>query len=495
MRVVFVSSEIVPFAKTGGLADVAGTLPVELARRGVKVHVFMPYYRQIAEGDHKTEQTNISFRVQVGDAKKKVSLIDGQLDEGRVPVHFIREDAAFDREALYGTPQGDYPDNAARFALFSRAVLEAIKTLSLNPDLIHVNDWQAALIPVYTRTLESRALGHTATLLTIHNLAYQGVFPAETYPLTGLPEEHYNWRELEFYDQVNFLKGGIVFSNAVNTVSKRYAEEIQTAEFGCGLEGVLRERSHSLYGIVNGVDYTKWDPSVDDFIPRKYSPKKPAGKAACKAQLQKDVGLPVDNKAPLIGLIGRLVDQKGLDILAPAVDEIISMDAQMVVLGTGSDKYHRLLENVAAKHPDKVAAKITFDNALAHRIEAGSDIFLMPSRYEPCGLNQLYSLRYGTVPVVHATGGLADTIVQYTPELLKEGRANGFRFEEYTTKALLNTLKEALSLYREDPAAWRDLMLAGMKQDWSWSRSAAEYIELYEKLVGEGKTQGSAKEA
>jgi len=475
---------MVPYSKTGGLADVAGALPKALAARGVKVVAFSPYYAVVKNGGYKVKPTGIGLKIPVGENVFDGEVLKGSSGRGKPDVYFIARDAYFDRPEIYGTSWGDYPDNVERFTFFSRAVIEATRTLGIRPDVMHVNDWQTAMIPVYLKTIykNEKAFRKTKCLMAIHNIAYQGVFPEVKYPVLGLDWKYYNWLELEFYDKVCLLKGGIVFSEAISTVSKRYSEEITTPEFGWGLNGVLSERRNRLYGIVNGVDYSVWDPGADTHIPENYSIAKLAGKARCKEELQKEMGLPVAPEVPLIGFIGRLADQKGMDILAGAMEGLMNMNIQFVVLGTGAEHYHQMMDEVAAARPDKMAVRITFDNALAHRIEAGCDMFLMPSRYEPCGLSQLYSLRYGTVPIVHLTGGLADTVVNCNSASLKRNKATGFEFVDYTPWALLDAVERAVEAYH-NPMVWKKLQKTGMKQDWSWDRSAAEYVKLYKRMM------------
>lgn len=482
MRVLILSSEVAPFAKTGGLADVVGALPPHLKKQGCETFVMMPYYRQVIQGKFDIKPTGKSVTVPIRDRA-----ITGEIFEGRinstVPIYFIRQDAYYHREGLYGTPKGDHHDNCERFVFFARAALAAVKALALKPDVIHCNDWQSALVPVYLKTTHAAdpELARIATLLTIHNLAYQGLFWHLDLPLIGLDWTYFTPEYLEFYGKINVLKGGIVLSTLINTVSKKYAEEIQTSDYGCGLEGVLADRKHDLYGVLNGVDYDEWSPEADKFIATKFSPDDLSGKKRCKTDLQQACQLPVTD-APLIGCISRLADQKGFDLIATAIADIMAMNLQMVILGTGEQHYHDLLTRIGQKYPKKISVNIKFDNRLAHQIEAGSDMFLMPSRYEPCGLNQLYSLKYGTIPVVRSTGGLADTITDCTPDNLEAGTANGFAFEKYDADELLKTIKRAVKTY-SDKHTWRRLMLGGMKQDWSWSRSALEYVKLYEKAV------------
>jgi starch synthase len=482
MNVIILSSEVAPFAKTGGLADVVGALPPYLRNQGVRTSVMMPYYRQTAQGKFETVPTGKSVSVVVRDRTVTGKILEGRI-RGDVPIYFIQQDAYYDRDGLYGTAKGDHPDNCERFVFFARAALEAAKVLGLEPDVFHCNDWQSALVPVYLKTTHanSPALARAATLLTIHNLAYQGLFWHLDMPLIGLDWAYFTPKYLEYYGKINLLKGGIIFSTLVSTVSKKYAEEIQTAEYGYGLEGVLADRRKDLYGVLNGVDYSEWSPEVDANIAARYNLNDLSGRKKCKADLQKTCKLALAD-APVIGCIGRLTVQKGFDLVAAVIDDIMKLGVQLVILGTGEQKYHDLLTLMSKKYPGRISLNIKFDNKLAHQIEAGVDMFLMPSRYEPCGLNQLYSLKYGAVPVVRNTGGLADTITDYTPVTIGAGKANGFVFEKYDAKELLQALKRAVHAYR-DKTTWNKLMLIGMKQDWSWSRSAAEYVQLYNRAV------------
>jgi len=485
MRVLFVTAEAVPFAKTGGLADVAGALPRALSAAGHDVALLLPFYRQAREkcgGD--VEQTGLELNIALGAETIKPRVLATTLPDSDVRVYLLDHPPFFDREQLYGTPEGDYPDNAARFIFFSKAAMALPKALDWQPTIYHCNDWQSALVPVYLRLAAATdAFYHNSrSLFTIHNLAYQGLFPAEAFALTGLDGSLFSPEGLEFYGKLNLLKGGILYARIINTVSPRYAKEIQTPEFGCGLEGVLASRADCLFGIINGIDYSVWNPATDPLIPANYSPEDLSGKAVCKAKLQERCGLPVRPDVPLLGMISRLDAQKGLDLLAEILDELAELDLQFVLLGTGKQEFHDLFTQIGQRHPEKLSMNIMFNNELAHQIEAGCDMYVMPSRYEPCGLNQLYSLKYGTVPIVRKTGGLADTIVNATPTALGKGTANGFSFESYSARALYNTIRRALRLFY-DRRAWRRLMLTGMRQDWSWQKSAAEYVELYQKAL------------
>ena len=489
LRICICASEAVPYAKTGGLADVAGALPRALAALGCDVRVVLPGYRTIDRG-------KFGFRaigeapVLLGVERAAVRFFEGRLPGSPVPVYLVANDRYFDRQGLYGEGGRDYPDNLERFTLFGRGTLALLTHLGWAPQVLHCQDWQTGLLPVWLR-IEPRdgVLAETGTLFTVHNLAYQGLFPAERLPITGLSAEVFTPRGIEFYGKINLLKGGLVFADLLSTVSEQYAREIQTEEFGCGLEGVLRERAEALVGILNGVDYGAWDPATDPLIPARYTPEDLAGKAVCKSDLQRALGLVPDPKAPLIGMITRLADQKGLDLVAATIETILGWGAQFTLLGTGDPAYHTRFKTLGDRYRGRAAVTLGFDETLAHRIEAGADLFLMPSRYEPSGLNQLYSLRYGTVPIVRKTGGLADTIVDTTPETLGRGTANGFVFETYAPEALREAARRALAVFRE-PASWRRLQSVGMRQDFSWGRSAARYIDAYRRVTA---SRGAAR--
>jgi starch synthase len=481
-RVGFCTSETVPFAKTGGLADVAGALPRALADVGCDVRVILPAYGSI-------DREAFGFRpigeagVLVGGKRAPVQFFETTLPGTALPVYLVANSPCFDRPGLYGEGGRDYPDNLERFAVFCRGTQALLRHLQWSPQVLHCQDWQTALLPVWLRTEpRDQGLAETGTLFTVHNLAYQGLFPREQLPLTGLGSDLFTPSGIEFYGKINLLKGGLVFADLLSTVSEQYAREIQTEEFGCGLEGVLRERAGALVGILNGVDYTAWDPATDRHIAANYVPDHIAGKAVCKADLQSAVGLVPNPKAPLIGMITRLADQKGLDLVSAVIEPVLKMGAQFTLLGTGDAVYHTRFREVGDRYRGRAAVTLGFDEGLAHRIEAAADIFLMPSRYEPSGLNQLYSLRYGTVPVVRKTGGLADTIEDATPDALARGVANGFVFEEYAPPALLDAITRALAAFRT-PEVWRRIQDVGMRQDFSWGRSAARYVAAYRRVV------------
>lgn len=490
MKIVFASSEAVPFAKTGGLADVSGSLPRVLAEMGHEVFLILPKYRSIDEKRFSLTKTGITLKVPIALRMETAEVYSGE-SVPRFHSLFIRKDTYYDRDQLYGTPSGDFEDNAERFTFFSRALLETALALDVNPDIIHCNDWQTGLAPVYLKTLyrNSSSLKPAASIFTVHNIGYQGLFWHYDLQLTNLGWELFTPQALEFYGKINFLKAGMVFADAVTTVSRKYMEEIQTPEFGAGLDGVLRGRKEDLYGILNGVDYGEWSPAKDPLIKEPYSPADLKGKRACKTDLQREFGLELREETPLIGMISRLDEQKGFDLIEAIMEKLMELGPQYVLLGTGKEKYHLLLENLQKKYPQQLGVKIAFNNVLAHKIEAGADMFLMPSRYEPCGLNQIYSLKYGTVPIVRATGGLDDTIADFNP-LTAAG--NGFKFQDYTASGLLEAIQRALRVYSDRPT-WEKLMLRGMSADFSWERSAREYLKVYQETLERKKSRTAGR--
>ncbi len=474
MHIAFAASECVPFSKTGGLADVVGALPRALAALGHKVSVYSPLYRNTKLEKSATAVRSIT--VPFDDQYRFCSIVDGGVDEG-VQHYFVDYPAYFDRDALYGTPIGDYHDNAERFTLFCRAVIEGAKILGV-PDLFHCHDWQSALIPVLLRTLyaEDPAFERVNSVFTIHNMGYQGLFPAEILPLLMLPWDLFTLSKMEFYGKVNFLKGALVYADYVTTVSRRYALEIQTAEYGFGLEGVLRGRSGTVAGILNGVDYSQWSPESDQYIPAHYSDADLGNKAKDKTELLREFGL-ADSPLPVVGIVSRFAAQKGFDLIQQVGDRMAREEAIFLVLGSGDKTYEDMLRRLNKQYPHRFAVRVAYDNPLAHKIEAGSDMFLMPSRYEPCGLNQIYSLRYGTVPIVRATGGLDDTIENWDP-LTRKG--TGFKFTGYSGEEMLATLRTALEVFK-NKESWQKIMRNGMGRDFSWNTSAKEYVKVYEK--------------
>lgn len=479
MRILLASSEVAPFAKTGGLADVAGALPKALHALGHDIRVVLPKYRMVDAVKHGLRQIAASLPVPIAGRTENASLWQGAI--GAAPVYFVGHDGYYDREGLYQVKGQDYPDNAERFAFFSRAVLELTRALDFRPDVLHCNDWQTGLVPTYLRTTfeDDPACRATGVLFTVHNLGYQGLFDPEVLATANLERKLFNPFGIEFYGKVNLLKAGLVFADLISTVSLKYSQEIQTEEFGCGLEGVLRARAKDVHGILNGIDYDEWHPGRDPHIATRFSRDDLAGKAACKADLQRGFGLPERPDVPLLAVISRLAEQKGIDLVAEALDAILGLDAQLVLLGTGEPALHHAFEAAKTAHPSQIGLKLGFDVSLSHKIEAGADLFLMPSRYEPCGLNQMYSLAYGTVPVVRATGGLDDTIQPFDFET---GGGNGFKFAEATAEALLVTVRRAVALYRQ-PDQWRRLIRNAMACDFSWDRSAREYEALYQQIV------------
>ncbi|MFV1966511.1 MAG: glycogen synthase GlgA [Pirellulaceae bacterium] len=483
MNVVIASSEVTPFSKTGGLADVCGALPLALAKRGAKPMVITPAYRCVLRSKLSLERTDVDLNIPIGSKVVRGGILKTVLPDSDIPVYFVEQPTYFDRHELYREAGEDYKDNCERFVFFCRAVMQTIQTLDLPVDILHCNDWQTGLIPAYLRVEYERVPGfeHMVSLLTIHNLAYQGCFWHWDMLLTGLDWKYFNWRQMEFFDHLNLLKTGIVFADAVSTVSPRYAEEIQGQPLGCGLDDALKLRRDVLYGVINGVDYGVWNPEIDPYLSARYDVTNwIAGKAANKASLRSEMGLPASPSAPLIGLVGRLADQKGWDLVAAIMKRWVrDTDVQWVILGTGEPVYHQLLYGLAKEHPDKVAVRLEFSDRLANQIEAGADIFLMPSLYEPCGLNQLYSLQYGTVPLVRETGGLADSIRDASSENLASGIANGFSFQTYDGASLEETLRHACSVFLQQPHIWKQLVETGMRQDLSWVQSAKQYIDIY----------------
>jgi starch synthase len=470
MNILMVASEATPFAKTGGLADVLGALPAALQARGEQTAVVLPAYRQ----NQYPNEPRVAYRglwVPIGSGY----VVDiYQTTERGVSFYFVDCPPLFDREGIYGAGGADYPDNYIRFAVLSMASVGVARYL-FRPQIIHVHDWQAALAPVYIRQHfgGDPTFSGVKILFTIHNLGYQGIFGPEAVPLIGLDSRLFNPGQLEFFGRLNLMKGGIAFADAVSTVSKGYAREIQTPEYGFGLDGFLRQHG-PIYGIVNGVDYVEWNPEHDPFIARNYSVDDLSGKRECKRALMEELGLAsADSKRPLIGIVSRFAAQKGIDVIAEIASRLLEQDVQLAVLGSGDPPYESMFQRLADAYPDRVAVRIGYDNALSHRIEAGADMFLMPSRYEPCGLSQIYSLRYGTLPVVRATGGLDDTIDEGT----------GFKFRDFSGEALLDALGTALKAFG-DRDRWVAMMRRGMRKDFSWSSAAVEYLALYQRLLG-----------
>ncbi len=476
LHVAIASPEIGPFAKTGGLADMVGSLAIALERLNIKVSMIMPAYRQVLTGGFLHEQVG-TFHVPVAEDLEEGEIWRTKTGED-ITVYFIRADRYYDRDFLYATPEGDYPDNARRFIFFSRAVLEVLRMDP--PHVLHCHDWQSALSIVFLKTQPEYypELKDTKTVLTIHNMGYQGIFWNLDWPLLNLDGRYFAPPYLEFFGKINFLKGGMIFADMLTTVSPTYAEEIK-GEQGYGLEGVLRQRASDLVGILNGVDYNIWNPEIDPHIACNYSLEDPSGKRKCKEDLQRIFGLPIREDVPLIGMITRLTAQKGIDLLQQASPRLFKRDLQMVILGSGEKHYHSFIEALPAQYPGKAGVKLSFDEVLAHKIEAGADMFLMPSRYEPSGLNQLYSLKYGTIPVVRATGGLKDSIKEFN-KVRKTG--NGFLFKAYTPHALIGAVDRAISIFHQKDK-WNILMKNAMGEDFSWDKSAKEYVAVYKKVL------------
>lgn len=476
MKILIAASEAVPYVKTGGLADVAGALLKEYSKSsGGEAYLMLPLYRAIKRGFPLTD-TGRKVSVTLGTRS-----ISGRIFSHGTSSFFIECDEFFGRPDLYGTPGGDYTDNAARFIFFDKAVLKACVALGLRPDVIHCNDWQTGLLPLYLKTIyASEFFKGTATLMTIHNLGYQGLFDASEFALTGLPLEWFTPEGIEFYGKVNFLKAGILSSDVITTVSRTYAREILTPEYGYGLDGVLRKRLSDLYGVINGIDGEEWDPRKDKFIPSTYSSSDMTGKEVCKRELLKESSLSTGWKnAPLIALVGRLSAQKGLDILIDSAEYILSAGANLLILGKGDEEIQKNILATAGRHKGRMFVKVGYDEAFAHRIYAGSDMFLMPSRYEPCGLGQLIAMRYGTIPVARRTGGLADTIKDYEP-LTSSG--TGFLFDEYSASSFRQCVNRAFCVY-VDKRRWKKAAVGAMKEDFSWEGSAKEYNKLYATAV------------
>jgi len=486
LRVLVIASEVAPFAKTGGLADVAGALPRALLGLGHDVRILLPKYRGAEVHAADTRVVVPTIRVPLGDRFAEGALIEGHSQSG-VPVYLLEHEHYFNRDSLYGTADGDYWDNCERFVFFCRAALEGLARLDAarpgtrwQPQVIHANDWQTGLLPVYLHTLyrDHPFLGRLATVFTIHNLAYQGVFWHYDMPMTGLGWDLFTPAGLEFYGKLNFLKGGLIFSDLLTTVSRTYAREIRTPAFGCGLEGVLEERSQDLHGVVNGIDYEVWNPSKDPAIAHPFTAEDPEPKAVCRETLRRELGLE-DGVGPVLGVVTRLAEQKGMDLVLEAVPGLLAEGCQLVVLGSGDSRLEEAFRAAAEAHRGRVAVRIGYDDDLSRRIYAGSDAFLMPSRYEPCGLGQLIALRYGAAPIVRSTGGLADTVTEFDPA---RRAGTGFVFDDFTADALLAAARRAASTYRQPPV-WKALVRNAMAEDFSWDASAREYVTLYRKAL------------
>ena len=480
MEIWMAASEMAPYAKTGGLADVIAALPGVLVRAGHSVSCVLPYYHSV-RGQVAAKDLGLDLAVPLGERQARGRLLEAMTPEG-VRLYLVRRDEYFDRSSLYGTGERDYDDNAERFIFFSKAAHQIPRLLNRRPDVYHCHDWQTALLPLLVR-LDRQSTGFysgTHTVFTIHNLAYQGVFWALDYPMTNLPPALFSTAGLEYYGNINLMKAGILFCDLLTTVSPTYAREIQTPEFGCGLHAVVASRKDRLFGILNGVDLGQWHPSFDPLIAERYCADDLSGKWRCRAQLISRSGFSADpeRRIPVLGWIGRLVEQKGLDLLMPSLSGILDLPARLVMLGDGEPTYAAALGQAARSRPDRMAATFSYDNRLAHEIEAGADIFIMPSRFEPCGLNQMYSLLYGTVPVVHAVGGLADTVEPWDPST---GSGNGFPFSPFSPDAFQEALRSAVTVWR-DREQWARLQDNGMRGDYGWATAAKRYLELYRGL-------------
>ena len=486
LKVLFVTSECAPFAKTGGLGEVVGSLPKALRHQGLDVRVIMPLYAGMPWQQFEPLEGILSVPMWFGTAHARVRL--GRLPRSEVPVYFLEHHRYFDRPYLYGPPPDAYPDNLERFAFLSRGALELVKALGWIPEVIHAHDWQTALAPVYVDTVEwAHPLHGSATVYTIHNLAYQGVFDGGALAVTGLGPEHYHPREFEHFGTVNLTKAALYRSTMLTTVSPTYAREIQTGAYGCGLDGVLAERSGNLVGILNGIDVEEWNPATDPHLAARFDADDLGGKTRCKAALQQEAGLPVRPEIPLLTLIARLVPQKGIDVLAHALDAILAWDVQLIMLGSGDSEAERFFSSRAGSQSDRFCAWFPFDDRRAHRLHAGADFFLMPSRFEPCGLSQLYAMRYGTLPIVRATGGLADTVTTYDEAT---GAGTGFVFHDLRPDSLADTIGWAVSTWYDRPAHIDVMRRRVMGEDHSWDQAACAYAELY--LAAYARRRGHA---
>lgn len=494
MRIVFVASEAVPWAKTGGLADVAGALPEALAELGHDVTLVMPHYRVVDRITPAPQATPWRYQVPLGGGQVEGGVSLGRTPHGTVRVLFIDQPQFFDREGIYSAHGADFPDNPARFLFFSRAAIEAVRLADLRPDIIHVNDWHTGILPIYLRECYAGCpeVARAAVVSTIHNMAYQGRYGQWVVPLAELPWSLFDWRALEFYGQVNFLKAGLAYSQKITTVSPTYAKEIQTPDYGHGLDPLLRHRHPDLSGIVNGVDTDDWNPARSPHIARHYGLDDfTEGKAACKEALQRELGLPLRPDLPMIAQIGRLDPQKGWDLLLPVASEMLKRDdAQFVILGTGQWHYQEALAALERRFPDRIRSLVQFSTPLAHQIEAAADLFLMPSLYEPCGLNQIYSQIYGTIPIVRRTGGLADTVTDPADAKPPDQPATGIVFNHADQAGLRWAIDRGLSIWHDKPL--RDQMIrAGMAKDWSWRRSAQDYVSVYKAAVKAMQASGN----
>ncbi|HVM50755.1 MAG TPA: glycogen synthase GlgA [Candidatus Acidoferrum sp.] len=480
MRILLASSEVHPYSKTGGLADMVAALGKTLARKGHRVGIVTPMYAGVRERAAGMKKVNLPLTVPLG-AEEVTGAVWCVEPFPGLTIHFVEQDRLFDRKEIYGEGGGEYPDNAERFIFFSKAVVCLATSLQWKPEVLHLHDWQASPAALLVRDMKRQAKQGRGpgVCLTVHNLAYQGLFPAEKYGLLNLPGDYFNPRGVEFYGKLSCLKTGLVYSDVITTVSPRYAREVTTEELGCGLDGLLRQRNSSLVGILNGVDYEEWNPATDPFLKHHYSAGNLSGKLATKLALQEEFGLPADATVPLFGSVGRLAEQKGVDIMVAAVQEMLSTRMQFVLVGNGQPYFEKACRDLAAQFPSQVGVRIGFDEGLSHRIEAGADFFLMPSRFEPCGLNQMYGLRYGTIPIVRTTGGLDDTVIDVREDPQK---ANGIKFNEYSTAALAKGIAKALVLFQESPLL-QHFQRNAMAADFSWDRTVGEYIKVYQRVM------------
>jgi starch synthase len=478
MKIAMIASEAVPFAKTGGLADVMGTLTTALENLGHQITLIIPAYRCVLRGEFHVRELPLKISVPISDHHEDAAVLQSTIGKS-IAVYLIRADRYFDREFLYGVPTKDYPDNAQRFAFFNRAALEILRSDPV--DIVHAHDWQAALAIVFLKTQAERYQDTAAakTLFTIHNLGFQGLFDESHWPYLNLERKYFTPQFLEFYGKINLLKGGLIFADKLTTVSPNYAQEIMTKEQGFGLEGVVRQRAADLVGILNGVDYEQWNPWTDPYLQPHHGENNLTVKRNCKKHMRQMLNLPDSNNTPVVAMISRLTPQKGIDLVESAFDRLMERDLQFVLLGSGDAKYAEFFHAAADRYPDRVAVRIGFDEKLAHRIEAGADIFLMPSLYEPCGLNQMYSLKYGTIPIVRAVGGLKDTVQEYDPQTES---GTGFVFESYDPETMLDAIDRCLAAF-QDKTAWAELRRRAMSMDYSWDRSAHAYSALYKQLM------------
>ncbi len=480
LKVLFLSSEVTPLAKSGGLGDVAGALPLSLKHYGVDVRIAMPFYRVVKEAGFDKKILTRDLEIPFGSTNLRADILETRLED--IPVYLLEREDMYDRPNLYGNSREDYYDNLERFCFFGHAALRLVQHLDFDPDVVHCNDWQTGLVPSLLKGPYSKvkALSNATSVFTIHNMGYQGIFPGDRMAVTGLPlGDFFHPGGMEYWGNISLLKAGIIYADVITTVSPTYAVEIQSPEHGMGMEGILKTRASSLYGILNGADYNKWDPGVDDYISSNYSAGFMSGKARCKEALIKEMRLdPCLGKRPLWGIISRLDAQKGLDLVLKILDDIIGLDTGIVVLGSGDERIQGSIRKAEKRHQGRMAVFIGFNDSLAHRIIAGTDLLMIPSRYEPCGLTQMYALRYGTIPLVRATGGLNDTIETFEE---KTRNGNGFKFRPYDSGALLDEIKRAVRLFK-NKRLWKRLMLNAMAADFSWERSAKSYMDLYSSI-------------